>query len=586
MGRDSDIQWRSMRTESPWLIGFGVVLAASGALLNNWHGPSWALLVLGLLIAAGGVLWEWRKRAASRTDARAAIVDTSSRSLRPTGKFQTVTETPPEDFRFHRGDADLPYLRRDRHQELLDRLVEGKPVLLVGHSLAGKTRMAYEVIREQYGHWPVWIPERPDGLATLLPAATPDQVVVWLDDLESYLTANEQLRLPWLDALDSKGCRVVATIRASEYEKFQPVEEVRTPQWEVLEKFAIVHLEDDQDEQNRLATEAPDERIADGIRHYGLGEYLGGGYIALDRFKFGKETHPFGVAMIQAAADWRRLGFEQISESSLRELAPLYLSERFRNISDLKVEADLAWVTEQLGGRVRLLEPMVDGLRVFDYLLDILASEGAGIPQALWQTAIAAAGDIEQTLDLGRRAYGEDEFEWAAHAWQLVIDSGSVAAPEAAVNLGLLRENQDDLDAAAEAYQIAIDSGDRDEAPKAAVHLGLVREDQGDLDAAARAYQLALDSHHPDQAPLAAVDLGMLRRSQGDFDAAQAYQLALESSHPDKVPVAALELGDVRAEHGEPAVAAQAYRLAIDFGPNDASMTAKALARLRSLQDP
>ena len=426
MGRDSDIRWRPARAESPWLIAAGVVLAVVAVLVGKRHGPSPVLLGLGIVAATGGVILEWQKRAALRSDTRSTTLDTASRALSPTGGFRSVAETPREDFRVHRGDIEQPYLRRDRHQELHDRLVEGKPVLVVGHSMAGKTRMTYEVVRELYWDWPVWIPERPDGLATLLPAATPQQAVVWLDDLESFLTANSQLRLSWLDQLERSGCRAVATIRASEYEKFQPTGEVRPPQWEVLERFAIVRLEDSQEEQDRLAASVLDAATAAGIRRYGIGEYLGGGYFALDRFNIGKATHPFGIAMLRAAADWRRLGLEQIPEPMLLDLAPHYLPERLRNAPGEEPQAGLDWASEEIGGRIRLLEPVLEGWRVFDYLLDHLTAEASSIPQQTLDIALATVDEAELAFTLGYRAYVLGQIAHAAQACQLVIDSNHV----------------------------------------------------------------------------------------------------------------------------------------------------------------
>jgi hypothetical protein len=164
----------------------------------------------------------------------------------------------------------------------------------------------------------------------LLPDEVPQHTVVWLDDLESYLTATQQLRLSWLTELERAGCRVVATIRASEYERFQPAGEVRSPQWEVLERFALVRLEDDQAEQDRIADTVGGDPAAAGIRRYGIAEYVGGGYLAIDRFQNGQSVHPLALAMLRAAADWRRLGFETIRASTLSGLASEYLSDRLR----------------------------------------------------------------------------------------------------------------------------------------------------------------------------------------------------------------------------------------------------------------
>jgi hypothetical protein len=426
-----------------------------------------------------------------------------------------MAEIGLDDFRVHRGAVEIAYLKRDRHQDLHDRLVEGSPVLVAGHSMAGKTRMAYEVAQELYGQWHVWIPERPDGLSSLLVDGIPQQTVVWLDDLESYLTAEEPLRLSWLTKLELAGCRVVATMRESEYEKFQPIGEVRHPQWEVLERFALVRLKDDPAEQNRIADTVVDTSVAAGIRRYGVGEYVGGGYLALDRFENGQSAHPLGVAMLRAAADWQLLGFEMISNSTLSDLASAYLTEKTRNEPGENNDAALEWATAAFGGRIRLLARVGEGWQVFDYLLDQLAGGDASIPDETWTAATdAVQANPKQAMTLGYYAYRSGRTNLAADMWQ----QAAITIPSAAVSLGALRAKQGDRIGAVGVFQLAIDSGHVDAAPRAAAALGALLWEQDDLTGAVAAYQLAIDSGHADAMPRAAVDLGLLRAEQGKGD--------------------------------------------------------------------
>lgn len=241
---------------------------------------------------------------------------------------------------------NLPYLRRDRQSELRDRLVEGHPVLVVGHSMSGKTRMALEVVRKLYGSWPVWIPQRPDGVGELLAKGQPRNAVVWLDDLESFLTASKPCTAASLRMLEAAGCRVVATIRTSEYDKFQPTGEIRPPQLDTLEQFMVVRLVDVPAEQDRIADEVEDEQTAEGIRRYGLAEYVGSGYLAIKRFQNGEDLHPLGGAMLRAVADWHRLGFDSMPEITLATLAPDYLRARTRADPGESHQQAIEWATE------------------------------------------------------------------------------------------------------------------------------------------------------------------------------------------------------------------------------------------------
>lgn len=69
--------------------------------------------------------------------------------------------------------------------------------------------------------------------------------------------------------------------------------------------------------QDRIADQVVDEQQSKGVRRYGLAEYVGGGYLAIERFKNGENLHPLGVAMLRAVADWHRLGFDSMPEFDL-----------------------------------------------------------------------------------------------------------------------------------------------------------------------------------------------------------------------------------------------------------------------------
>ena len=571
MRGDPDVRWRGSRAQSAGLVAVAAVLAVVGVLMDKWDGPRWLIIGLATCTAGGAVWLEWRKERAAAADDQATTLATSSQSdLGTAGRLRTVGETGWDEFRVQPAAVELGYIPRDMQQELHNRLVEGRPVLVVGHSMSGKTRMAYEVVRELYHDWPVWIPERPDGLAQLMPHGVPQQTVVWLDDLEAFLTSEQQLRVSWLTQLENAGCRMVATIRSSEYEKFQPVGEVKPPQWEVLQRFALIRLLDNQAEQDRISASIDDARISDGIRRYGVAEYVGGGYLAINRFENGITEHPLGVAMLRAAADWRRLGFESMPAAEMSALAPSYLPDKLKAAAGETDTEASTWASTEFGGRIRLLEPAGEGAwRVFDYLLDHLTAEGRPVPDETWTAAADAARlNPSRAYVLGYRAYLDYRFELATKLWELA----GTTIPEAAFNLGVLRAEQGDPIGAVAAYQQAIDTHHPDAAPKAMVNLGVLRAEQGDPVGAVAAFQQAIDTHHPDQAPKAMIGLGVLRAEQGDpVGATTAFQQAIDTHHPDQAPKAMISLGLLRAEQGDPVGATTAYQQAIDTHHPDAA---------------
>jgi tetratricopeptide (TPR) repeat protein len=362
-------------------------------------------LIIACAAAGGAVLIKRRAQAAAASDEQDRRLDDSSRLLSPRGQLPTVAEADRTDFGVLTPAVPLPYIERDLHRKVQDGLVDGRSLLVRGHSMSGKTRLAYEVLRRAYDDWHVWIPERPDGLATLLSDAVPQHAVVWLDDLEAFLRAEKPLRLSWLTLLQEAGCRIIATIRDSEYETFAPIGEVRSPQWAVLQRFVQVRLDEDQSERDRLAEAVGDERLAAGIRRYGIGEYVGGGYLAIDRYNTGKATHRLAIAILRVAVDWRRLGFDVIPESTLLVIAQAYLPAKIGEPIKEDTYAALDWASAEIGGGIRLLEPANGGWRAFDYLLDHLTELNAPIPEPTWNAAIRAVDGSERAFTLARRAY-------------------------------------------------------------------------------------------------------------------------------------------------------------------------------------
>ncbi|MFC7612290.1 hypothetical protein ACFQV2_00010 [Actinokineospora soli] len=99
-------------------------------------------------------------------------------------------------------------------------LKPGAFVLLVGDSAAGKSRLAFEATREVLGKHRLFVPE-PQALAAVInEAATERRALLWLDDLERFLTGDNSLNVTMLDRLlnhpDKHRRVVIATLRLQE----------------------------------------------------------------------------------------------------------------------------------------------------------------------------------------------------------------------------------------------------------------------------------------------------------------------------------------------------------------------------------
>ena len=506
--KDSQMRWRSSREQSAWLFVLGAVLAVVAVVLARWSGPSWALLGLGAVSTVGGLLLSRLQAGAKREDERAVVLADTTRTVDESGQQERVRDIGMQRFGVHRAHVEVSYIHRDAEVQLLALLNAGDPVLVVGHSMAGKTRMTAEVLREHFGDRPILMPSPPDGLSRLAAqGAQPEGTVVWFDDLERYLTG-EGIRVEWLDRMRQRGNLIAATMRASEHARYQPDSQVRPPQAELLERFDVLRLQpDDGSEREHLAAQIQDPRLRQGIARYGRAEYVGGGYMAVHRFDNARAAphrrgHPLGVAMVRAAVDWRRVGLDVIPATSLAALAPMYLPERYRYDPGEDTATARAWAIELVDGTMRLLEPADDhgGTRAFDYILDYVtgssssSSSSSDVPEHTWREAVATT-PADRRLAVAYNAYDSGQLSYAGTLWRQAAEDSERPdqAPRAAGNLGVLLAEQGEPDKAAAAFQRAIDSEHPDHAPRAAVNLGVLLARQGDPDKATAAYQAAAD---------------------------------------------------------------------------------------------
>ena len=95
----------------------------------------------------------------------------------------------------------------------------GDPVLLIGSSMVGKTKMAARVIAEEFSSWPVAIPDRKTALADLdAKDVTLRDSVIWLDDIDRLIGVGG-ITDGALRRLAAAGNIIIGTVRAEAYER-------------------------------------------------------------------------------------------------------------------------------------------------------------------------------------------------------------------------------------------------------------------------------------------------------------------------------------------------------------------------------
>lgn len=349
----------------------------------------------------------------------------------------------------------MDHLIRDVEPQVREIVQSRRPLLLVGRSMTGKTHLIYQLLKESYADWRLCKPSRGEQSALFEDGRSPSDVIVWLDDLEGYLTGERALRPDWIDRARDQGCIVVATIRAEEYKAFQPAKGILPPQWSAIERFEIVWLGSERDERERIAATIPEPSVREGIVRYGLAEYVGGGHLARERYQSGCVTNPLGAAVVAVAIDWRRLGMESISIDSLGALADAYYrAEHGDRQPRESVGEALAWASETVYGLLQLLEPANDEWRAFDFLVDSIGRSLESIPDVTWAEATSSVKDSTQGLELGIHAYEANRAEDAMALWR----SASADEPLAAFGLGVLLARVRDVEGARAALQSAIAS--------------------------------------------------------------------------------------------------------------------------------
>src|SRR6202041_2515264 len=95
--------------------------------------------------------------------ARSRLQETTGSAERKLPTAQTANL----EARVHKSVLPVPYIHRDQEDTIRADLRAGRPVLLIGSSMVGKTKMAARVVTEEFGSWPIAIPDSKSAFAEL-----------------------------------------------------------------------------------------------------------------------------------------------------------------------------------------------------------------------------------------------------------------------------------------------------------------------------------------------------------------------------------------------------------------------------------
>jgi eukaryotic-like serine/threonine-protein kinase len=422
-----------------FVIAAAVLAGLSAVLAKQWlpgavaGGVAAAAAVVGgVWVAHGSLLLQARD--ARRGVLSAEVWTSGSRRLPRVRELNdpiALGVHPAAGSRESQFDRVPPFIRREVDGELLVALRQVRFVLLVGESTAGKSRLAYELVRAELPDHRIVIPERRESaLAAAELAAAEPRCVLWLDDLERFLGSGGLTKAAVRQILEAHGTErfIVATIRSEEYAGFggrasngmaTAGRDVMRQGWDVLRLAVCIQVPRRWSSADvaQARQRSDDPRLAEAVGHaaeYGVAEYLAAGpqLLAEWRDAWAPAAHPRAAAMVLAAVDARRAGIHRpLPLRVLLEMHEPYLQEHGGDrLRPETPESALAWATDPLFATSSLLMPVDGEYLAFDYLIDAVGRER--VPEKALEPLIAFATPNE-AIDVGRLARG---WSWTRQA--------------------------------------------------------------------------------------------------------------------------------------------------------------------------
>jgi hypothetical protein len=153
------VRFRSTRERSLWILGIAAAFAGAWAVAQQVGWPVAARAVLAALAAFAVVLIPEVRLRRARAD-RAAQNLRRLEALTPDGHVQFARDASLDSLRVHDASKSVPYVRRDVERLFNAALIARSPVLLVGHSMAGRLASRPNALRPPILDHCFWCPLR------------------------------------------------------------------------------------------------------------------------------------------------------------------------------------------------------------------------------------------------------------------------------------------------------------------------------------------------------------------------------------------------------------------------------------------
>jgi len=482
-----------------------------------------------------------------------------------------------DSLRIHRSDRNIKeYVRRDAHDKLHALLKDRTPVLVEGPSMAGKTRLVVEVLREEWPDARVLFPKSEDDVEKLLKnwRRPVRSAIIFLDELERFL-GKEEFTLGVLNTWTDDSCTVVATTTRMNYTRWRAELDSKFPGWEIVNRFHTLPLEaklsNTELEAVRNTSYAKD--LA-SIEQLGLGRVLGRAEDIRRRFTSALDSHQGRAGLVKAAADWSRVGLGSASKQALLTLAKAYDEDLWE---DPDWESEWSWVIGKTTDAPLVLRTGKDSWEA----LDLLAEEAgwpltettlttmATCPHTAFQAVILLFQMLSKSL-LTRNTTPESLVQEAADLLQESSSKNPTNGNLLIIYASFLAGVRPDHDRAEEYYERAIKADPNN--PMVLCSYAIFLTDiRPDHDRAEEYYERAIKAD-PNNPLILGGYASFLTDIRPDHDQAEKLYkqaLTIDPNNANNLGNYAILLTDIRHDHNQ---AEKLYKQALTIDPNNASV--------------
>ncbi len=370
--------------------------------------------------------------------------------------------------------GQLPGYVERAHDDLLRTVLDpsiedSRAVVLRGSSSTGKTRAAYEAVRDCLPDWLVDYPKTGAILGRRLLDGFAPRTVVWLDDLLQFINPDAEVLAELNDSLaGSTRVIVIATMWPVQWEAIphvgpgtlgkgnfypglkpllQGLPELSNLRDQINPAYGgIIDVPDRfTDSDLARAIRQRDHAVVSAINTGRLAGAAGmvAQYLAgvpdLENHYTGPGADPYGQAVITAAIDMARFGLAGPYQEALLHQAVLgYLQDTLRVLDqDRWWPQALEYATRLLKGAVSALIPIppsegtgIAGFRLTDYL-DQQGRRTRQVslgPASLWEALAEHTNQSADLTRLGQSAYDRGFYRYAAVLWKKAVRGGGVDA--------------------------------------------------------------------------------------------------------------------------------------------------------------